>query len=60
VIEVFVDELDLGKFGFDGVQPAETGGRGTHPAKIYGYLNRVQPSRRLEREAQRNVALIGS
>jgi transposase len=60
VVDVFVDELDLGELGFDGVDPAATGRPSYHPAVllkiyIYGYLNRVQSSRRLEREAQRNV-----
>jgi len=63
VVDVFVDELDLGKLGFDGVQPAKTGRPAYHPAVllklyIYGYLNRIQSSRRLEREAQRNVELM--
>src|SRR5882672_6032886 len=63
VIDVFVDELDLEELGFNGVQPAETGRPGYRPAAllkiyIYGYLNRVQSSRRLEREAQRNVELL--
>ena len=63
VIDVFVDELDLGKLGFDGVLPAATGRPGYHPATLlklylYGYLNRIQSSRRLEREAQRNLELI--
>ncbi len=63
VIDVFVDELDLGELGFEGVSPAVTGGPGYHPATllkiyIYGYLNRVPSSRRLEREAQRNLELI--
>jgi transposase len=63
VIDVFVDELDLGGLGFDGMQPAETGRPAYHPAMllkiyIYGYLNRIQSSRRLERETQRNVELI--
>ena len=63
VIEVFVNELDLGTLGFDGVDPAVTGRPGYHPAVllklyIYGYLNRIQSSRRLEREAQRNVELM--
>jgi len=63
VVDVFVDELDLAKLGFDGVIPAETGRPAYHPAillkiYIYGYLNRVQSSRRLEREAQRNVELM--
>ena len=60
VIEVFVDGLDLGALGFAGVDPAATGRPAYHPAVllkicIYGYLNRIQSSRRLEREAQRNV-----
>ena len=63
VVDVFVDELDLGRLGFEGVDPAETGRPAYHPAVllkiyIYGYLNRVQSSRRLEREAQRNVELM--
>src|SRR5215831_13151203 len=63
VVEVFVNELDLGMLGFDGVDPAETGRPAYHPAVllklyIYGYLNRIQSSRRLEREAQRNVELM--
>ena len=58
VVDVFVDELDLGTLGFDGVDPAVTGRPAYHPAvllkiDIYGYLNRIQSSRRLEREAQR-------
>ncbi len=63
VVYVFVGELDLGKLGFEGVVPAETGRPAYHPADllkiyIYGYLNRIQSSRRLEREAQRNVELM--
>ena len=63
VIDAFVDQLDLGQLGFEGVDPAATGRPGYHPAVllkiyIYGYLNRVQSSRRLEREAQRNVELM--
>jgi transposase len=63
VIDVFVDELDLQALGFDGMQPEVTGRPGYHPASllkiyIYGYLNRIQSSRRLERETQRNVELI--
>ncbi len=63
VIDVFVDELSLGKLGFEGVDPAETGRPAYHPSVllklyIYGYLNRIQSSRRLEREAQRNVELM--
>lgn len=63
VIDLFVDELDLVELGFDGAEPAATGRPGYHPALllkiyIYGYLNRIQSSRRLEREAQRNVELM--
>src|ERR1700690_3833143 len=63
VIDVFVDELDLKALGFEGIQPEVTGRPAYHPASllkiyIYGYLNRVQSSRRLERETQRNVELI--
>jgi transposase len=62
VIDVFVDELDFGALGFRTV-PEDTGRSPYHPATllkiyIYGYLNRVQSSRRLEREAQRNVELM--
>src|SRR3977135_927672 len=62
-IDVFVDELDLIELGFGGVEPEATGRPAYHPAtllKIYvnGYLNRVQSSRRLERECQRNIELI--
>src|SRR5271157_5174023 len=62
-IDVFVDGLDLAKLGFDGVQPLAMGRPAYHPAtqlkiSIYGYLNRVQSSRRLERECQRNVELV--
>ncbi len=63
VIDVFVDELDLGGLGFDRVTPLATGRPGYHPRVllklyIYGYLNRVQSSRRLEREAGRNVEVM--
>jgi transposase len=63
VIDAFVDELDVKGLGFEGAIPAETGRPGYHPSTllkiyIYGYLNRVQSSRRLEREAQRNVELV--
>lgn len=63
VVDVFIDELDLGRLGFKGVVPAETGRPAYHPAVllriyIYGYLNRIQSSRRLERETQRNVELM--
>src|SRR5229473_3321484 len=63
VIDVFIDELDLTGLGFDGVAPADTGRPAYHPAVllkiyVYGYLNRLQSSRRLERETQRNVELM--
>lgn len=63
VIEVFIDELDLGALGFEGVRPAATGRPAYHPSTmlkiyLYGYLNRLQSSRRLEREAQRNIELM--
>jgi transposase len=62
-VDVFVDSLDLDKLGFVGVQPLETGRPSYHPGimlklYIYGYLNRVPSSRRLERECQRNIELI--
>ncbi len=62
VIDVFIDELDVSGLGFKTI--AEVTGRpGYHPTTllklyIYGYLNRIQSSRRLEREAQRNVELM--
>jgi transposase len=63
VIEAFIDELDLARLGFDGVVPETTGRPAYHPATLlkiylYGYLNHVQSSRRLEREAQRNIELM--
>ncbi|MGH8348579.1 MAG: IS1182 family transposase, partial [Pseudomonas sp.] len=63
VVDVYIDELDLGELGFEGVDPAATGRPAYHPAillkiYIYGYLNRIQSSRRLEREAERNVELM--
>jgi len=63
VIEVFIDELDLGAVGFAGVVPEATGRPAYHPATLlkiylYGYLNRIQSSRRLERETQRNIELM--
>ena len=63
VIDVFVDTLDLAEMGFDGANPAATGRPSYHPSVllklyIYGYLNRVQSSRRLEREAGRNVEVM--
>lgn len=63
VIDAFVGELDLLKLGFESAKPAVTGPPAYHPAVllkiyIYGYLNRIQSSRRLEREAQRSVELM--
>ena len=63
VIEVFIDELDLAELGFSGMTPAATGRPAYHPSTLlkiylYGYLNRLQSSRRLEREAQRNIELM--
>jgi transposase len=63
VVDVFVDELDLHDLGFDGTAPAARGRPSYHPSVllkiyIYGYLNRIQSSRRLERETQRNVELM--
>ena len=62
-IEAFVEELDLTVLGFDGAEPETTGRPAYHPSTllkiyIYGYLNRIQSSRRLERETQRNLELI--
>jgi transposase len=63
VVDVFVEYLDLRKLGFASVDPLATGRPAYHPAVllklyIYGYLNRIQSSRRLERETQRNLELI--
>jgi transposase len=63
VVEAFVDQLDLAALGFEGVDWAATGRPSYHPSAllkiyIYGYLNRIQSSRRLERETQRNVELM--
>jgi transposase len=63
VIDFFVDQLDLGELGFGGITAKETGRPGYHAAVmlkvyIYGYLNRVQSSRRLERECTRNVEVM--
>ena len=62
-VDVFVDQLDLGELSFAGVDPEVTGRPSYHPSVmlklyIYGYLNRVQSSRRLEREAGRNVEVM--
>src|ERR671910_103202 len=63
VIEVFVEELELGALGFEGVIPEATGRPAYHPGLllkiyVYGYINQIASSRRLEREAQRNVELM--
>jgi len=63
VVDVFVDELDLGPLGFGRIEPKVTGRPAYHPSillklYIYAYLNRVQSSRRIERETQRNVELM--
>jgi transposase len=63
LIEAFVEGLDLGGLGFGAVDPKATGRPSYHPSVllklyIYGYLNRVQSSRRLEREAGRNVEVM--
>src|SRR6202051_4493357 len=62
-VDVFVDALELRDLGFDGIDPAATGRPAYHPSSmlklyIYGYLNRVQSSRRLEREAGRNLEVM--
>jgi transposase len=62
-VDAFVEGLDLGKLGFGRVAPLERGRPSYHPATllkiyIYGYLNRVPSSRRLERECQRNIELV--
>src|SRR5258705_6827753 len=62
-VDAFVDALDLGKLGFEGVVPEVTGRPSYHPSAllklyIYGYLNRVQSSRRLQRETGRNLEVI--
>ena len=63
IVDVFVDELDLAALGFAGIVPEVTGRPSYHPATllkiyIYGYLNRIQSSRRLERETQRDLELM--
>src|ERR1700704_4540237 len=63
VIDVFVGGLDLAELRFCGVDPEATGRPSYHPSVllklyIYGYLNRVQSSRRLEREACRNIEVM--
>jgi transposase len=63
VVDAFVEALDLDGMGFEDIEPSATGRPGYHPAMllklyIYGYLNRIQSSRRLEREARRNLEVI--
>ena len=63
VVEAFIDALNLEKLGFSGVVPQVTGRPAYHPSVmlkiyLYGYLNRVHSSRRLERECQRNIELM--
>src|SRR5215831_18088437 len=63
VIDAFVEELDLAELKFCGVEPEATGRPSYHPSAllklyIYGYLNRVQSSRRLECESGRNVEVM--
>ncbi len=63
VIDAFIDELDLGALGFASVDPKATGRPSYHPSVllklyVYGYLNHVQSSRRLERESGRNMEVI--
>ncbi|MBB3999081.1 transposase, partial [Aureimonas pseudogalii] len=63
IVEAFINELDLGTLGFARSEPASTGRPAYDPATLlklylYGYLNRVPSSRRLEREAQRNVEVM--
>src|SRR5215216_1262842 len=63
VVDAFVEELDLHELGVEGAEAAETGRPAYHPSVLlkiysYGYLNRIQSSRRLEREAERNVELM--
>lgn len=63
VIDVFIDELDLDDLGFQRVVPSHTGRPAYHPSVllklyVYGYFNRIQSSRGLERETHRNVELM--
>jgi transposase len=62
-VDAFIDQLPLLKLGFGGVEPSDTGRPAYHPSVllkiyVYGYLNRIHSSRRLERETQRNVELM--
>jgi transposase len=63
VVDAFIGELDMAALGFEGATPPATGRPSYHPSVLlklylYGYLNRIQSSRRLERECQRNVELM--
>jgi transposase len=64
-IDVFAAELELGALGFEGVWPEAAGRPGYHPSVrlkmiyVYGCINQVAPSRRLQREAQRNIEAVG-
>jgi len=63
VIDAFVDALDLGELGFNGIVPEATGRPSYHPSVllkiyVYGYLNRIASSRRLERETHRNIEMM--
>jgi transposase len=63
IVDAFVEHLDLRQLGFSGIDPEATGHPADHPSVllklyIYGYLNRIQSSRRLEREGQRNIELM--
>jgi transposase len=63
VVDAFIGELDMVAMGFEGAMPALTGRPSYHPSVLlkvylYGYLNRIQSSRRLERECQRNLELM--
>lgn len=62
-VEAFINELDLTALGFEGITPALTGRPSYHPSTmlkiyLYGYLNSIQSSRWLEREASRNIELM--
>ena len=62
VVDAFIGALDLASLGFEGATPAVTGRPSYHPSVLlklylYGYLNRIQSSRRLERECLRNVEM---
>jgi transposase len=63
VVDAFVEQLDLREMGFESTDPLATGRPAYHPSVmlkiyVYGYLNRIQSSRRLEHETQRNVELM--